>query len=136
MPRGARACPMTKLKAFIVEDSPVMRESLTAALEELAPVEVIASADSEGAALAWLRADNSSDLLLVDVFLRAGSGLSVLGEAVALGRPRWLVVVTNYATAEMRAECLKLGANRVFDKSHDIEALVAYCCHLATSLRS
>ena len=124
---------MTKLKALIVEDSPVMRESLTAALEELAPVEVIACKDSERDALAWLNANHDSDLLIVDVFLRSGSGLSVLNAAVALGRPRWLVVVTNYATAEMRAECLRLGASRVFDKSHDIEALVSYCCYLATS---
>jgi DNA-binding NarL/FixJ family response regulator len=125
---------MVRLKTFIVEDSPFMRESLAAALEELAPVEVIATADSERAALAWLKENKSSDLLLVDVFLQSGSGLAVVSAAVMLGRPRWVVVVTNYATPEMRAECLRLGANRVFDKSHDIDSLISYCADLAKSV--
>jgi DNA-binding NarL/FixJ family response regulator len=41
------------------------------------------------------------------------------------------VVLTNYATPEIRAECLALGASRVFDKSSDIEALVSYCNEIA-----
>jgi DNA-binding NarL/FixJ family response regulator len=125
---------MTRLRTFIVEDSAVMRESLTGALEELAEVDVVATANSERGALAWLAANNSSELLLLDVFLQSGSGLSVLSASVQLGRPRWRVVVTNYATPEMRAQCLKLGADRVFDKSHDIDSLVSYCRDLAHSL--
>jgi hypothetical protein len=31
----------------------------------------------------------------------------------------------------MRRKCLALGADRVFDKSHDIDALVQYCHQLA-----
>ena len=38
---------MTSLKAFIVEDSPVIRENLVAALEEMAPIEVVGTADDE-----------------------------------------------------------------------------------------
>ena len=125
---------MTRLRTFIVEDSAVMRESLTGTLEELAEVDVVATANSEGSALAWLAENNSSELLLVDVFLQSGSGLSVLGASVQLGRPRWRVVVTNYATPEMRTQCLKLGADCVFDKSHDIDSLVSYCRDLAHSI--
>ena len=125
---------MTRLRTFIVEDSAVMRESLAGTLEELAEVDVVATANSERSALAWLAANNSSELLLVDVFLQSGSGLSVLSAAVQLGRPRWRVVVTNYATPEMRTQCLKLGADCVFDKSHDIDSLVSYCRDLAHSI--
>jgi hypothetical protein len=31
----------------------------------------------------------------------------------------------------MRSNCLALGAQRVFDKSNEIEALMAYCTDLA-----
>jgi DNA-binding NarL/FixJ family response regulator len=42
------------------------------------------------------------------------------------------VVLTNYATADMRRKCIELGAHRVFDKSNEIDALVLYCKQLAT----
>ena len=38
---------MTQLKAFIVEDSPVIRENLVAALEEMAPIDVVGTAEDE-----------------------------------------------------------------------------------------
>ena len=40
-------CPtMANLKTFLVEDSPVIRSNLIAALEDLAPVEVVGHAES------------------------------------------------------------------------------------------
>ena len=45
---------MTQLKAFIVEDSPVIRENLVAALEEMAPIDVVGTAEDELGALSWL----------------------------------------------------------------------------------
>ena len=53
----------------------------------------------------------------------------------ALHTPRLhhkLVVLSNYATQDMRRKCLDLGADRVFDKSNDIDALITYCDHLAS----
>lgn len=123
---------MSTLRAFIVEDSPVIRENLVAALEELAPVTVTGQADDEASALAWLQdAAHACDVVVIDIFLRRGSGLGVL---------RWLhehdhraerIVLTNYATPDMRRHCLALGASRVFDKSGEIDALVEHCVALA-----
>ena len=45
--------------------------------------------------------------------------------------PAKLVVLSNYATPDMRRKCLELGADRVFDKSNEIDALILYCCRLA-----
>ena len=42
-----------------------------------------------------------------------------------------LVVLSNYATPDMRRKCLELGADRVFDKSNEIDALILYCASLA-----
>ena len=126
--------PMSLLKTFLVEDSPVIRSNLVAALEDLAPVEVVGYAETAEEAcdrLKALDAPGACDLAIVDVFLRAGSGLDVLrclrGQDSTLRR----VVLTNYASPEMRAQCLELGAERVFDKSREIEALVDYCNQIA-----
>jgi hypothetical protein len=40
-------------------------------------------------------------------------------------------VLSNYATEEMRARCLAAGADRVFDKSREIDLLVGFCTALA-----
>ena len=42
-----------------------------------------------------------------------------------------LVVLSNYATPDMRRKCMDLGASRVFDKSNEIDALILYCSRLA-----
>jgi len=123
---------MTQLKAFIVEDSPVIRENLVAALEEMAPIRVVGNAEDESAAIGWLtQRENECDLVVVDIFLKSGSGLGVLKAAAKLPAPTKLVVLSNYATPDMRRKCLELGADRVFDKSNEIDALILYCCRLA-----
>ncbi|MDR7376254.1 DNA-binding NarL/FixJ family response regulator [Rhodoferax ferrireducens] len=123
---------MPQLKTYIVEDSPVIRESLIATLEELVPVAVIGTAEDELSAVQWLtRPSNHVDLVIVDIFLKAGSGLGVLRAAHGLLPPRKLVVLSNYATKDMRRKCLDLGADRVFDKSNEIDALIDYCGELA-----
>ena len=124
---------MTQLKAFIVEDSPVIRENLVAALEEMAPIEVVGTAEDEveRACRGWPTPQNRCDLVVVDIFLKSGSGLGVLKAAPTRGRAAKLVVLSNYATPDMRRKCLELGADRVFDKSNEIDALILYCCRLA-----
>ena len=123
---------MTSLRAFLVEDSPIIRENLIAALEELAPVEVVGTAEDERSAVDGLASmAPPCDLVIIDIFLKGGSGLGVLRAANALGRPMKLVVLSNYATADMRRRCEALGASRVFDKSNEIDALIDYCEQLA-----
>lgn len=121
---------MIPLKAFIVEDSPVIRENLVAALEEMAPIEVVGTAEGEISAVRWLVA-NDCDLAIVDIFLKSGSGLGVLKAAATSATQTKFVVLSNYATPDMRRKCLELGADRVFDKSSEIDALILYCCRLA-----
>jgi len=124
---------MSKLKTYLVEDSPVIRENLIATLEELGPIEVVGTAEDEASAVQWMRQNSDSfDLAIVDIFLKQGSGIGVLKALGALDRPHSLVVLSNYATADMRRKCMELGAARVFDKSNEIDSLLDYCCRLAT----
>ena len=123
---------MQPLKAYIVEDSPVIRDSLIATLEELVSVKVVGTAEDEAGAVQWmLQSQQTVDLMIIDIFLKSGSGLGVLRAASALPASVKRVVLSNYATVDMRRKCLALGADRVFDKSHDIDALIAYCSLLS-----
>lgn len=124
---------MPALKAFIVEDSPVILENLVATLEELAQVEVVGSVADEAGAVRWMKRDPdaNADIFIVDVFLRSGTGLGVLQAAQQLGVRARRVVLTNYATEEMRRRCASLGAERVFDKSRELDDLISYCAELA-----
>jgi DNA-binding NarL/FixJ family response regulator len=72
------------------------------------------------------------DLLIVDIFLKGGSGLGVLSATAAFRKPMKRVVLSNYATPDMRRKCRELGADRVFDKSNEIDALIQYCSRLAS----
>jgi len=65
--------------------------------------------------------------MIIDIFLKAGSGLEVLKRAHVLRPEAKLVVLTNYATPDMRRRCSQLGADRVFDKSAELEELLSYC---------
>ena len=123
---------MSPLRVFIVEDSPVIRQNLVGALEEMAPVTVVGHAESAAVAQAVLtEAPPPCDLAIVDIFLREGTGMDVLRAMREKRSPVTRVVLTNYATPDIRSECLELGADRVFDKSSDIDALVEYCIELA-----
>lgn len=122
----------SRLRTFIVEDSPVIRDNLIAALEELADAEILGTAADEGSAVQWLQQRQPCDLLVIDIFLREGSGLGVLRAAAELRSAAHRVVLTNYATEDMRKHCLALGANRVFDKSRELDELLAYCAQVAS----
>jgi len=123
---------MHPLKAYIVEDSQVIRENLIATLEELVQIQVVGTAEDEATAVQWLtQPSHAVDLVIVDIFLKGGSGLGILRATQGLPTGPRLIVLTNYASKDMRRKCLELGASRVFDKSHEIDALIAYCGQLA-----
>ena len=117
-----------QLRTYIVEDNPTIRESLIGALEELASISPLGWAETENDAKQWLSAHPRDwDLAIVDLFLKQGSGLGVLEACRARGPGQRVIVLSNYATADMRERCTELGADAVFDKSKEIDALVEYC---------
>lgn len=124
--------PARSLGVYVVEDNVIVLESLIAALEELAPVHVVGTAADESVAVEWIAANGEQcDLVIIDIFLRTGSGLGVISAARRKRPQAALVVLSNYATEEMQSRCLASGADRVFDKSRDIDQLVAYCVAVA-----
>lgn len=121
------------MTCFLVEDSPVIRQNLIATLEEMLAMKVIGTAEDEPGAKAWMTAaDHRCDLMIIDIFLKSGTGLAVLEAARRWSPSTKLVVLSNYATSDMRHRCMELGADRVFDKSSELEELLAYCEELTT----
>ena len=119
------------LTTILVEDNETIRSTLVPALEELANVRLLAMAATAGEAKEALHTWRDQwKLLVVDLFLASGTGLQVL-ETVAQRLPgQHVVVLSNYATTEMRRRCLELGADAVFDKSTQLEAFFEHCCLL------
>ena len=133
------ACPtwirLVRLSTYIVEDNPTIRENLIATLEELADVVTAGMSDNENDAKAWLTSHAEAwDLAIVDLFLKQGSGLGVLAACKNRKPSQKVVVLSNYATNDIRQRCAHLGVDMVFDKSNEIDALVDYCTGLSQSL--
>jgi DNA-binding NarL/FixJ family response regulator len=123
---------IVELKTYIVEDNATIRENLIGTLEELASIKALGWAETENEAKLWFaQHDGQWDLAIVDLFLKQGSGLGVLEACRGRASGQRVVVLSNYATTDMRKRCMQLGADAVFDKSNEIDALVDYCIQLA-----
>jgi DNA-binding NarL/FixJ family response regulator len=118
------------LQAFVIEDNATIRENLIGTLEELTCVRVAGASATEDEALGWLAAHGDAwDLVIVDLFLKQGSGIH-LAQRIQRTRPtQKIVVFSNYINASVRKRCAQLGIDAVFDKSTEIDSLVDYCAH-------
>ncbi len=131
-PAAASTVASTRaLTCFLVEDSPLIRENLIATLQEMLDMQVVGVAEDEAGALRWLQDEAvPCDLVIIDLFLKQGTGLSLLPKARQLQPEAKMVVLSNYATVDMRQRCEQLGADRVFDKSSELDELIAYCLEM------
>lgn len=118
-------------RTYIIEDNATIRENLVATLEELACVKAVGFSETEDEGKEWLTGhDQEWDLAIVDLFLRQGSGLHVLEACRDRRSNQKVVVLTNYATRDIRKRCAQLGVDAVFDKSNEIDALIEFCIGL------
>ena len=123
------------IRTFLVEDKAEIRATLIEAMEEIAPLSFIAHAESEAGARQWL-GSNPDDwqLAIIDLFLTEGSGFGVLKDCQGRHPSQKVVVLTSYSHEKIAERCMQLGADGVFDKSADMEALVDFCKAHADSL--
>jgi len=116
------------LATILVEDSKIIRENLIPALAELADVDVVAIAETAAEAVSVLESHKHTwQLVVVDLFLREGSGLTVLRACQGRAAHQRVVVLTNYPTEEMRRRSLELGADAIFDKSRELDLFFDWC---------
>lgn len=116
------------LITYLVEDNDTVLANLIETLQEITEVKVIGYGATQAEASRWLSLhDGQWQLAIVDLFLREGSGLGVLSGCHNREPYQKVVLLTNYATPEIRARAAALGADAVFDKSSEIDELLAYC---------
>jgi two-component system OmpR family response regulator len=116
-----------RLRIYLVEDSPVIRDALAESLEELVGARVVGWASTEAEAIQWLEANPSNwDLAVVDLFLLQGSGLNVVKSCSNRALRQKVIVLTNYATEPIRQRCLAAGADGIFDKATEIDEFTRY----------
>lgn len=116
---------------ILVEDNLTIRNTLVPALEEITNVRVVrmaATAKEAKEALVFLQ--GQWQLIIVDLFLAAGSGLEVLEAVRTRSCEQHAFVLSNYVTADMTRRCMELGADAVFDKSTDLDAFFERCVEL------
>ena len=116
------------LKFFLVEDNSIIRENLAETLHELVGADVVGISDTQDEATQWLcDPSHEWDIAVVDIFLKRGNGIQVVARLQHDKRRQHIIVLSNYASPEIRDKCLRLGADAVFDKSTELDDLLEYC---------
>ena len=116
------------LHAYVVEDNATICENLVGTLEELTCVKVVGTSGTEDEAGAWVKENPDAwDLLIVDLFLKRGSGMHLVQQLAQRKPGQKVVIFSNYVNASVRKRCAQLGVDAVFDKSTEIDSLVDYC---------
>ena len=125
-----------RLKTYIVEDNVTIRENLVGTLEELTCISTIGFAETEAEATQWLSENTDEwELAIIDLFLKQGSGLGVLQACMSRRPGQKVVVLSNYATPDIRKRCAQFGVDAVFDKSNEIDGLIDFCISQTSTQR-
>ena len=119
---------MQNLITYLVEDNPIILTNLIETLSELVNLEITAYSTSQSEASQWLQSHRGLwHLAIVDLFLKQGTGLGVLAACRDRAPYQKVVILTNYATPEIRERSAALGADAVFDKSTELDRLMSFC---------
>ena len=114
------------LRVFLVEDLQRMRGLLNDLFASMGGFTVVATASTEAEAKLWLDDHPGGwDLAIVDLVLEQGAGMNVIRACKADKSGGSIVVFSSYASPGVRAHCLELGADAVFEKS-DTERFIAW----------
>jgi DNA-binding NarL/FixJ family response regulator len=117
--------PGKTLEILLIEDSPLIRHSLTEAIEALGCWRVTAFAETPEDAIAQL-SSQPFDGVIVDLQLKHGSGLDVLAwlQETGTARGAFVAMLTNHALPTYRERCLQYGVRHFFDKSLEFDRVL------------
>jgi len=95
-----------------------LTEQLTEAIDQIADVHLIGTAETEAAAVA-LVSHEPVDVIILDLHLRQGTGFGVMRALTATQLKPLIVVLTNYDLPEYKSAAFALGATHFLDKARD-----------------
>jgi two-component system, OmpR family, response regulator len=106
------------VRVLLVEDSKVLTERLTEAIDQIADVHLIGTAETEAAAVALARRE-SVDVIILDLHLKQGTGFGVMRALANTQLRPQIIVLTNYDLPEYKNAAFALGATHFLDKARD-----------------
>jgi len=109
-----------RLRIFLVEDSPTVRELLIQNLTNIPGIELAGVAEAEDDALEQL-SRAACDVLILDIRLKQGNGMSLLRTLASRADPGVgiKIIFTNNASDTYRRAGAQYGVGFFFDKSTD-----------------
>jgi DNA-binding NarL/FixJ family response regulator len=112
------------MKVLIVDDSALIRVRLAELLTELEGIEIVAQSDNAYDAAELIR-QLEPDVAILDLRMPKRSGMDLIGDVKSAPQPPKIIMLTNFPTPENREKCLSSGADYFFDKSSEIEGVMA-----------
>ena len=116
-----------RLRIYLVEGDPVTRKRLAEWFLDQKNARLVGVAATEDDAKNWLTKHSSAwDLAVVDLFLEQGSGLAVVQGCRDRSLKQKLIVLSDYATPEIRERSMILGADAVYDRTTELNEFLDY----------
>ena len=122
-----------RLRVAVIEDSPAFMLRLVHALNANPLLNLIGSAETAHEGIELL-GHSQADLVLLDLYLKQGSGIDVLRH---IRKQKWdlrTIVMTSEQSDEVRSACTDLGAYRFCDKTELLFVLDGEAEQLAKTL--
>ncbi len=118
-----QSSPSSLRRLLIADDAPDFVRRLEAELVEVEDVELIGTAQNGVEALAMF-CHHAPDVVVLDYQMPGMDGLAVLKEIRKRDRSCLVIVLTIFADAALRKDCLMGGANFFLDKAHEVHRVV------------
>ena len=113
----------SKLSVYVIEDSEIVLRQLVALIESSGLAKVVGMSDDATAAVKEILL-LTPDVVLVDIHLRVGSGLDVIGKLKAARCTAKQIVLTNHSLPAVRRAATAAGADHFFDKTSEISTAI------------
>ena len=117
---------LTRMKVLLVEDSALLRETITETLSSCKDLNIEAYAATESKEIELLT-EVQFDMILVDIELAQGNGFEVIKFTQTPDYPHaqpMVIMLTNHANSYYRALAKKLTIPYFFDKSMDFDLAI------------
>lgn len=121
-----------RLRVLLVDDHQLIREGLRRAFDRAGDLEVVGEADSVASAIENLTA-LQPDILVTDVRLPDGDGITLTASARSANPRLGIVVLTMYAGDDKVLAALEAGASGFVGKDAPVEEVIAAARHAAAT---
>ena len=122
----------TRTRAFVVENSPSIRERLCGLLGEVKGVSIVGEAATPLAAVEGILRTRP-DVVVLDIHLTGGSGIEVLRRVRPETPGVVFIVLTNDPNPHYRRACMEAGASHFLDKTAEFGKLREVIAELGIS---